>query len=301
MGLSVMSKVALCVCPPVALATTVAAVPPVKRAVHHATAKPRVARTAEARTVRAADRRTDVPCLPVAPVGIPLVTPPAPLVTFADPGITDLPSVPPVVNGPGVGPGPIPGAFPPIVPPIGGPIPTPTPTPEPTPTPTPTPTPEAPIPEPATWALMIGGFAMAGMAFRRRRLVASRVGVNGRTVARTGGLGMGSFFSSGVGAAGDAVGTVAAAPTLAATVGKVALCVCPPAMMVGAAVTVPPVRNAVHAATAPVINRAAFPPTVTLVPCPVVVITSAETAPTGFGSEGRVALTSGSNGASAIG
>jgi len=295
MALSVMSKVALCVCPPVALATTVAAVPPVKRAVHHATAKP--SRTAAARPAQAGNRVTDVPCVPVAPVGVPVPVAPTPLVTFADRGVTDLADVPPIVPGAGTPTG-FGGGFPPIFtpvgtppvgnPPIGTPTPepTPTPTPTPVPTPTPTPTPESPIPEPATWMLMIGGFAIAGVALRRRRMT-----VRGRAVAGTGGVGFGSFLSTGAGA-GEAVGTLAAAPSLAATVSKVALCVCPPALMAGTVVAVPPVRSAVHAATAPIINTAAAIPTVTLLPCPVVVVTSADSAPIGFASQGQVAVTS---------
>lgn len=51
----------------------------------------------------------------------------------------------------------------------GQPTPTPTPTPTPEPTPTPTPTPTIPlVPEPATWALAIGGFALVGATLRRR-------------------------------------------------------------------------------------------------------------------------------------
>lgn len=260
MALSVLSKVALCVCPPVAMATAVATVPPVKRAVHHATAKP----TRTAAAARAPARAAEAPCIPGAPGYVPVPVPAVPLVTFAEPGPSDLPGLPGGTPVPGVGGGPITGGFPPIAVPIGplpgGTVPVQPGPPGATPTPTPPPNDTSPVPEPATWAMMIGGMALAGAALRRRR--------GARAVMRTGGVGLASLLPAGAGAgAGEVAGTLAA-PSIAAAVTKAALCVCPPALLATAAVTVPPVRDAVHAATAPILTTAAFPPVVTLLPCP---------------------------------
>jgi len=274
MALSVLSKVALCVCPPVALATTVAAVPPVKRAVHHATAKPAprpVARNAAAGPARAAD----VPCVPVAPGAAGVPVPVAPLVTFADPGLSDLGDLPGIPGGAGGGVTPgatAPVGFPPIATPglPGGFVPDAPGTPG---NPTNPNTPAVPetgaVPEPATWALMISGFALVGTAVRRRRRSSpgGSVSTRVRFASRIGGIG--GTLASGSFGAGEAAGSFAAMPTLSAAVTKAALCVCPPALLATAAVTVPPVRNAVHAATAPVLNAASpIPGVTTLLPCP---------------------------------
>jgi len=322
MPLSVLNKAALCVCPPALLATTAMTVPPVKRAVHHATA-PRHARATPAALTRPAAAlpagavTPDVVCAPVAgnaPSAVPLVSYAAPIPAEPLPATTSdgSPAVPfgapdalgplggglPPVGGGLIGPG-VPGAVPTATPtPDATPSPTPTasatptpaptatatptpvvtptsgvtPTPEAVPTPVPTATPVTPlppttpdnpgpnvppvggVPEPSMWMLMIGGFGALGMRLRRRRarrdvpaptLASYRVRRGGAGLAGLGGLWSGASAVE----AGDLAATVAAKSTVAGAAGKLMLCVCPVALATGAVVAVPPLRNAVHAAT----------------------------------------------------
>jgi len=259
-ALSFLAKAAICVCPPVAMATAVATVPPIKRAVHRATAKPAIRPASAGRPTSAAALPADAPCIPVAPGAGLLPGPVAPLVTFADPGLLglDTPGTGGGVGTPGGigGGGGFPGiGVPPIGPGSGGPTPDNPVTPTPSPTPTPTPPQESPIPEPATWLLMIGGFALAGTAMRRRRTA--------RAGFLSGGLRLGSFGSAALGI-GEAAGGAAATLPAMSVATKAILCVCPPLALASAVAVVPPVRSAVHAATAPRIvplsNYAVLPP-----------------------------------------
>lgn len=133
------------------------------------------------------------------------------------------------------------------------PVVTPTPTPGVTPTPTPTPSPGAgPVPEPSVWAMMIVGVGALGAAFRRRRRAAGTTPAGGSSFgfARRATLG-GALWSGGAAVeAGDMAATVAVKTTMAGAAGKALLCVCPAAVVAGSVMTVPPLRQAVHAATA---------------------------------------------------
>ena len=167
MALSLLSKAALCVCPPALMATAVATVPAAKRAVHHATApKPKaVARPAkraveQPRLVRASMPPREFICDPILGPGNGIISAPiVPLVSFASP-IPDEPIVGLGSPGGSTATPIVPAGFTPIGAPGGGGggvivPPTPTPTPEPTAVPTATPTvaptpgpTDAPTPEP---------------------------------------------------------------------------------------------------------------------------------------------------------
>lgn len=263
------------------MATSVATVPAVKRAVHHVT-KPHAAKP-RPRLTRAAMPARQVPCAPITGGNGLVSAPIVPLVSFAAP-IPDEPlsSIGRTANpgGGGLIPtgsspiGGLPGGgggggliLPPTTAPIGpvAPVPTPTPTATPTdpvgttPTPLPTSTPGVippglsppvinpigPVPEPSMWAMLIVGFGLLGAGLRRRR----------RSVARprrslTQMLGLGGFLSGAAPlAAGDVVAGVTAKSATSAVAGKVMLCVCPAALVAGTVMTVPPVRSAVHGIT----------------------------------------------------
>ena len=248
MPLTTAAKVALCVCPPALMAGTVATVPQVKRAVHHITA-PRHAPKSIHKTVArkpaasnaVAQRQVD--CDPVAGGALPAV----PLVTYAAPGPDEptggslqtagLPPTP--IAGIGIGGG-------------GGGTTTPT---------TPvvvTPPVTGPVPEPSVWLMMIVGVGTLGAALRRRRTAGMRDG-NGKLVhkATLGGL---LWSGSAAVEAGDMAATVAVKSVVASAAGKAMLCVCPAAIVAGSVMTVPPVRQAVYAATLPAEPVSALPP-----------------------------------------
>lgn len=239
--LSTAAKIAMCTCTAAMMAGAVVTVPTVKRAVHHATAHgvPHPPRKVAARGSGA--RRPE--CPPPALAAFPA----APIVTFAAP----------IPAEPGGGGGGATGAVTPAVagiPVAAGLADTPTVNPA---TPAVPATPTATVPEPATWLLLITGIGGVGAALRRRRRAGGAV---------TGGA---LLWASG---AADAGGTAASLSAVGATgtstlaiAGKAMLCVCPAAAVVGGVMAVPPLRAAVHAATAPVPPLAA---TATPIPCP---------------------------------
>lgn len=256
MALSLTAKAALCLCPPALMAGTAATVPAVKRAVHNATA-PRHARPVH-RVVTAAAKppvapaREAVDCI----AGVSAV-PVVPLVTYASP-IPDEPGnsgffssgAAPLSGGIGILAAP---QQTPVTPPVVAPV---------------TP-PIGPVPEPATWLLMISGVGSVGLMLRRwRRRAADAAGRAGGRGARLAGAGVGASLWSGSAAveAGDMAATLAVKSTVASVAGKALLCVCPAAVVAGSVVAVPPLRQAVHAVTA---VPAAVAPTAPAVPAAV--------------------------------
>lgn len=234
MPLSTAAKAVLCLCPPVAIAGAVATVPAAKRVAHHLTAAHPAARpirhlaTAPATPAEQAMQRVD--CDPVIAGPLPAV----PLVTYAAP-IPDEPGGPGAGPGGGVNPGvgvigaqaavsPGPAAATPV-PPTGAPA-------------------GPSLPEPASWAMLIAGAGTIGLTLRRRRHSGGRG--DGRIAA---GAALGGMST--VAEAGDVAATVAAKSTIATVAGKAMLCVCPAAVVAGSVVAVPPLRHAVHTATAP--------------------------------------------------
>ena len=112
------------------------------------------------------------------------------------------------------------------------------------------------VPEPASWFMMVGGFAVAGGALRMARRRRHGLG-GGYRLLPAAGLAFGSWMPL---RAKTALGTVAVSGETAGVVAttakmgvlaKAALCVCPPALIAGTIATVPPVRHAVYNATAP--------------------------------------------------
>lgn len=233
------AKAVLCLCPPAVMAGTVATVPAVKRAVHHLTARhhaPIFARPAVARgTLRpGADARERVDCDPT-PVTVPAV----PIVTYAAP-IPDEPGgTVPGGGGPSSGAigtlagGGIGGGVAPIA----------------SSTPAVTPIVTGAVPEPTTWLMLIGGVGAIGLVMRRRR---------GKSIGKRAVIGTTLWSGGAVAEAGEMAAsaavrsTVAAKTTAAGVAGKALLCVCPAAVMAGSVMTVPPLRQAVHASTAPI-------------------------------------------------
>lgn len=280
---TLLTKAALCICPPAVVATTAATVPPVRRAVHHFTAayEPKHHARPSAPPCVPVDRKTFASMLPstgdvgpvdlndqavamsaVAPGTDSVTTPVGP--QLLNPGGSLLPS----------GPGLIPGNDTP-----GG-----------------NNTPA--VPEPGVWVTMVLGFGMIGAGYRQRRryMVRSRklALASGYDAVEAGGTvrGLGSAMG-GVVAAGAVLTPVGLSPVHAGTklaqlgskalhssvLAKAALCVCPPVAMAVSTAAIPPVRHAVYNATAPSVpkgpNTAAITPQGA--PCvPVDVPTAAE-------------------------
>lgn len=286
MKTALLSKVALCVCPPAMLATTVVSVPPVRQAVHRATRphhpvrhRPQPARSAAPRQVASI-----APCPPAAAAV-------APLLTFADLGPEDVSAVPVEGAAASGGPGGGGGGGAPIlgggggVPILGG---------GPGPVATAPPvlsgvTPVSPIPEPSTWLMLIAGLGTIGGAMRSRRRrqyqveadsagmvlvpLRSRIGRRGRLAtmssAAVAGIGFAWANSRPVLAKSQAA-TLGGKAVKSAALTKLAMCVCPPAAMVAGTMALPPVRQAVYAATAPAPVTRALPQAVgaSAIPCP---------------------------------
>lgn len=266
MKAALLSKAALCVCPPALIATSVATVPQVRRAVHHVT-RPHVAKhqPVRKRTAAATPGNARRPC----PPAVAALTEPNRLATFAQPLPAEPVSTPMAplseVATRSTGGTPDNGSFAPIIsglaPVTGGGAPgTPgTPTTPTTPTTPSTPGPPVtPVPEPATWTTMILGFGLLGALMRRRqaereeRRRQRRRRRRSHAPALAGAAAMADALTP-LEAAGG--GTAAAASAGKATLlAKAALCVCPPALMAATAITVPPVRNAVYHATAPAVR-----------------------------------------------
>lgn len=280
MKVAALTKAALCVCPPVIVATTAVTVPPVRRAVHHLTAPhhPHVAHRPHHRIL------AQTPCGAGGSAG---GGGPAALRTFADAGPNDSvigpasafasPFVPislpnPVDGMPGDYRAPIgvgtstPGGIVPAI--AGGSVPGIVPT---TGTGDTGGQPVAPgVPEPTTWTLMLAGIGGIGIMLRgtrRERRFAPGSVRGGRGLARSG-SGRSGLARSGLAFAGvsmDVAGTLpigyfgaaastastGAKSTKAALLAKAILCVCPPVLLATSVATVPPLRHAVYAATAP--------------------------------------------------
>ena len=240
------------------VATAVAVVPPVRHAVHQATRKAPVRqasapnnpnrkvaqqRTAASRPCAPGLENTDVPPLAVTeawPTDFADAIDPAQKASnaavFSGGGAPGV-GVSPIIGGGGGGGGSSGGV---VVDPG-------------------TETPTAPVPEPATWGLMILGFGLAGAAMRSRwlrRRVPLWVGVKP--------VSMGKYdFTLRAGIAGTAWGALMplqanskgaamlSKSAASAILTKTALCVCPTAMLAVGAMNVPAVTKAVNAATAP--------------------------------------------------
>jgi hypothetical protein len=250
MKTTLLAKATMCVCPPALVATAVATVPPVKRAVHHLTAPSRpAAKAAPRRAVVKKATFAAIPCAPVADFdfidSLPLETVPSTLESIGTP--------PPLA--------PLPPPIAPVPPTIVIRRP---------------PTDFGAVPEPATWVMLITGFGAVGVAMRvrRRRRVADpapatpasperalvvvpqrreryRVSRSGRPIGWR-------RFMGGAGLAllpgrGGAVASVASKTAQTTLLTKAALCVCPAVVLATTAATVPPIRNAIHQVTAPAV------------------------------------------------
>ncbi len=263
MGMTLAAKAALCICPTVVMGTAAISLPKARQAVHKATAsRGKAVKSQPQRQNRAKSSQTaalDLPCppafaglaLPIAGAGLPIVDTsglsvgPGPA-GFGGGGFPGGGVSGPVFvsgggggsgsggTGGGGGSGATPGDGTTIITP---------------------PDRTAPItsavPEPMTWIMMVGGFAIAGSTLRwqRRRSSAARWTPKYRLSQRT------KHGVLAVAVIPEAMGTMAMAGN-GVTLAKLALCVCPPAMILGAVATVPAARQAVHAATAPAIKIA---------------------------------------------
>ena len=261
MGMTLAAKAALCICPTVVMGTAAISLPKARQAVHKATAsRGKAVKSQPQRQNRAKSSQTaalDLPCppafaglaLPIAGAGLPIVDTsglsvgPGPA-GFGGGGFPGGGVSGPVFvsgggggsgsGGTGGGSGATPGDGTTIITP---------------------PDRTAPIasavPEPMTWIMMVGGFAIAGSTLRwqRRRSSAARRTPKYRLSQRT------KHGVLAVAVIPEAMGTMAMAGN-GVTLAKLALCVCPPAMILGAVATVPAARQAVHAVTAPAIKIA---------------------------------------------
>ena len=251
------TKVAMCVCPTALVATGVATIPRVRGAVHHATRPHHAVLSRHHKAVRTTSSQPcgspfagNAPALFTLPVGIDPVGPA--LGSLLGAGQSSLSSGPGVSlagggggfylpnytsggyagGGGGGGGGGGSGS--------GGET---------------TVTPSAPaVPEPATWLFMVAGFGLAGLALRRR--ASAWVPAGGYLLG--GSLPLRAELAGSAAVAGpEAVGLATSAKT--AALAKLALCVCPPALIAGSVATVPPLRQAVHSATAPKVYFAPTP------------------------------------------
>jgi len=111
--------------------------------------------------------------------------------------------------------------------------------------------------------------SLGALLRRRRRALIEQAHRRSRRVRRTGrSVAAGSLLWSGSAAveAGDMAATVAVKTTMASVASKAMLCVCPAAIVAGSVATVPPLRQAVYAATLPAEPAAASPSAATPLP-----------------------------------
>lgn len=285
MAMTLAAKAALCVCPTVLMGTAAVSIPKARKAIHKATAsrgKP-VKSNANARRAKAPQTAAlDLPCQPAfAGLAPPLVNVGLPIVDTS--GLSNGEGFSSsgggqffggggggggvggglfVAGGGGGGGSGGSGSLPDggVTPPGDNPMP---------------PVASA-VAEPGTWMLMVGGFAVAGGALRlrrRRTLLASAhpASISSRSVrwhTKSGAV---------VAAVAPESFGMAAVSGNAATLAKVAMCVCPPVFLFGTVATVPAARQAVHAVTGPAIKSADLYANYTpapLVPCLPVVQTA---------------------------
>ena len=251
MGMTLVAKAALCVCPTLVLGTAAVTLPKVRHAVHKATAS-RSAANGSGKT-RHHKRRSSqyaslsMPCPPAFAGLAPPIAGVGPIAWDVGSGGDNAAQFASAVLGGNRGSvydGGI--AIAPVA---------------------------RAVPEPGTWMLMVGGFGVVGGTLRSRRRRGSstgstRVGILPWRVRAGATLTL---------AAPEAV-SVAAVSSKPATLATLALCVCPPAMIVGSVATLPVARQAVHAATAPAykaVNPAVAFRAMPLAPC-VPVVESAQ-------------------------
>lgn len=281
MKTALLSKVALCVCPPAMLATTVTMVPPVRKAVHSLT-RPRHLPRHHAPTRLASLRPAAVsaPCAPAAPA-------PSTLLTLADLGPEDVSVIPaslddfgsggPGGGGLGGGPGYIPSA---VVSP-----------------PTFADQPINSVPEPATWLMLVAGLGAAGTVLRLKRRRRFRVKTDAAGILLiplkqklgfapvamgSAATGMGALLSelAAVRASSKpvtSIGHVAAASSKAAgstALAKLAMCLCPPAAMIASTAAIPTIRQAVYNSTASTPVTTVLPVGTAIPPCNSTVLTA---------------------------
>lgn len=256
---ALLTQLALCACPPLVAVAATTALPPVRHAVHRATA-PR-----HAHPVAHKARPSAPPCiLRRATEASPLPGDLAPELTSLDSArpigeglatlLSDVASPPqsnagggagwsapsagyPIVIG-GGGPGVVlPGA--PTNP--GGPG-----------------SPAGAVPEPASWAMMLSGFGAIGWMIRSARRPKVRLG-KGLGVGGAAGAAASLDLGTGAMLASAKAGTLGAHAIGAAAVKNLGVCVCSAAALTATVATVPPLRHALYAATMPAAERPQSP------------------------------------------
>ena len=252
---TILASAALCVCPPLIATTATMSVPKVKHAVHRATApaRPHAAKLKPHAVDPCAElKKAAYPAGEDAIAGALGERRGAPFIDLADIGsdsgksgpddVTILPQTP--VNYP-LGPGPVIDVVKPPTPPVNPPA----------------------VPEPSTWAMMLGGFWAIGASIRNRASAARRK--SSKTSRRSTGSRRSRASRGWLVAAAELGGTAkvlvdqsaavaASQPSTAAAhslgvalMKKAAVCVCSGAIMATAVTTVPPLKRAVYAATMP--------------------------------------------------
>lgn len=277
---ALLTKAALCICPPAVVAGTVAAVPPVRHAVHRLTAahEPHARQRPALPPCTPVQHKTLASQLPTSSGGLPVdLNDDATAMSAVAPGTGDSGgsnALGPQLLNPGgsllsLGPGLLPGGGAGTDGSNGGngsgngdsgtggsdnPAPA--------------------VPEPGVWVSMVLGFGLVGAGYRQRR----RAMVRSRRLALAQGFDAGQSplidrFGPGLGgalAAAAAFVPVGVAPAQAGTklaqigskalhssmLAKAALCVCPPVAMAVGTAALPPVRHAVYSATAPSVPTA---------------------------------------------
>lgn len=253
---TILASAALCVCPPLIATTATVTVPKVRHAVHKVTAPSRP------QAAKPKPHAVD-PCAELKKAAFPVgedaiagalgsEAPGAPLMDIADIGsdnsksgpedVTIFPQTP--VNFP-LGPGPIINVVPPPTAPTNPPA----------------------VPEPSSWAMMLGGFLAVGASIRNCASAARRK--SRKTMRRSNGARRSRTSRGWLLAAAEIGGTAkvlvdqsaavaASQPSTAAAhslgvalMKKAAVCVCSGAIMATAVTTVPPLKRAVYAATMP--------------------------------------------------
>ena len=251
---ALLTQLALCACPPLVAVATVTAVPPVRHALHRASAPAHHHRTASSskrQVDNCAGRQAEARSVDPAFIGD-LANAPAEPEVFGqglNAVIPELASAPranasdraewsSLILPSRAGPGPI--VTPPTLP--GSPV-----------------NPGGPggtdpaagsVPEPASWAFMLVGFGSIGAAIRSGRRNKA-VGMAGAAAGSS--IGLVATIETGAGAAlaSSKLATLGTHAVRAAVLKKLGVCVCSAAALTAAATTVPPLRQALYAATMP--------------------------------------------------